>query len=411
MKKTPVSSRGLHMKTKKAKYLILSVRILWIVFINLGIIFPFLLTEEDLSIPNNEINAHNIHDKYIIKNDELFHKYREHFLINNLICGVALILICFANILLSCNLILKNKFLKDYEPKIMLTNLNLQLLFISFNLFQSSDTQNFFCKVQDYTYWFESYNSTYVTSLFIERGKRLCKTYTYSMGLSLFFYVFSLIEFLLLYFRIQRPFRKKYIICCIKSIIGIIFLCLLYYYGSNKHFFNTTLKKRNTLNYEQYEEQSQIILFSTQKQKYYYFNLLLAANAVSAIIFLSCAYYDIVTIISASKLFMLINICICICFLIIQASQSLLSTYMLEASFFFCHYSDYFIKLLDPQQMDNQNTSLLSSAPQSDITETLWFCNMYPFLYVYMTNVIVGFLIYAFDLGTSLYMMFSKKYA
>lgn len=410
MRKMTVSSRNLYIKTKKAKYLILSVRILWIAIIIIGIILSFVLTNADMSIPEKEIISHNISVKHIIKNNELFHKYHQHFIINNLICGVALILICVVNILCSCNIIIKNRIFRYYEPKIMLTNLNLQLLFIVFNIFQSSDAQNFFCKVEDYTYWFESYNSTHITNLFVERGKRLCRTYTYGTGLFIFFYIFSLIEFLLMYFRIQRPFRKKYLICYFKSIIGIIFLCLFYYYGSNKYFYNNTLTKRNILNYEQYEEQTQIILFSTQKQKYYYFNLLLAANGVSAILFLSCVYYDLVTIISASKHFMLINICICICLLIIKVSQSLLSTYMLEASSFFCQYTDYFAKLLEPRQLDNQSTSLLSVAPQSDLTETLWFCNMYPFLYIYMANIFAGFLIYAFDLGTSLYMMFSKKY-
>lgn len=414
IKKTVTSSVSLFCRTKKGKCSICIFRILWIIAIISNVIIFHTLTEESMSLTSVEQTTYTSDDNAYLKKDELFQRHHNNFLIGNIVCGAVLIATCLINILSNLKLKIGRSLLKKHQSKLMLINFNIQLLFIFCYIILTSEHLNFFCKLDNYEYWFEHYTNATTRNLFFDRGKTICNTYKYAFVPFAVFFIFSLIEYLIMYALVQKSFRRKFWIFYLKTLAGTIFLSLFCYYLSNKYFFHNVISKRNVINYEEFEESAQIIIFSSNKQKQYYLNLLIAANGICAIFLLGTAYYDLATIVTCSKFFMLINVVMSICFIIIIFSKILFSTYLLSTRNFFCSYKEYFTMNMKGKQTNNYSNNnkrtLLTFPPQSDITETLWFCNMNSFFYTYFITALLSFLIYVADLVISLQMTFSEKF-
>ncbi|KAI4838472.1 hypothetical protein MKS88_002952 [Plasmodium brasilianum] len=170
-------------------------------------------------------------------------------------------------------------------------------------------------------------------------------------------------------------------------------------------FTTKILSEYNVLNLENLSETVKIIIYATQKQKNYYFQLLLVSTIISAVVFSILSYYDLYAILKTYKFALLVGILTNACTLVFIVSQVMFSSYLYEASKFFCSYEEY-LKINESEQVKVSTTTIV---PSNNV-ETTWFCNLNIFLYIYLANNFTGLLTFLMDLALSAYMVFSKKY-
>lgn len=392
-------------ESNKAKFFLLGTRILWIITTIIYIVLFYFITNKYVSLSEDDIDEYNIkgNEEELLKDDKIFNNYYKSYNKINAICGTFLILLCIVNIISSFYSKLNRGYMLYYKRMIGFVSLHLQLLFIAIMFLQNHENELFFCNINKYIYWFEDYDNK--TDLFINSGENLCKVHNYSYIFPACFLFFSLIEFVVLYFKIEKHFRKKFLIFYIKMGTGIMYLALFYIFLKSKSFYNNILSEYNIFTLDDYSDPIKIIIFATQKQKMYYFQLLLVSTVSSAIVFCLLGYFDIYTIMKSCRFSLLVNIPISVFTMIVVFSQLLFSSYILETSAFFCAYEEF----IEIHKRD-QKASNKMIAP-SNITETDWFCNLKSFDYIYFTNISTCLVIFGSDFIVSLYLVFSKKYA
>lgn len=322
-------------ESNKAKIFLLGTRILWIITTIIYIVLFYFITNKYVSLSEDDIDEYNIkgNEEELLKDDKIFNNYYKSYNKINAICGTFLILLCIVNIISSFYSKLNRGYMLYYKRMIGFVSLHLQLLFIAIMFLQNHENELFFCNINKYIYWFEDYDNK--TDLFINSGENLCKVHNYSYIFPACFLFFSLIEFVVLYFKIEKHFRKKFLIFYIKMGTGIMYLALFYIFLKSKSFYNNILSEYNIFTLDDYSDPIKIIIFATQKQKMYYFQLLLVSTVSSAIVFCLLGYFDIYTIMKSCRFSLLVNIPISVFTMIVVFSQLLFSSYILETSAFF----------------------------------------------------------------------------
>ncbi|GAB66627.1 hypothetical protein PCYB_094110, partial [Plasmodium cynomolgi strain B] len=406
MKGTYVAPTNTDIEPKKHEYALVGVRILSVIATVTYVLLFNILTTNLLTLGEEEKENYGIkeEEKNILKDDKIFMNYYKAFNIINIVCGSFLILLnllkifssfrvkCFCIKLFSC---------KKY---IRLISLHLDILFICTIFLQNLENRTFFCNIENYMYWFESYNNK--KDLFFNAGSNLCNIHNYAFVFPSVFIFLSMIEFITLYLNTDRAFRKKFCLFYMKLFSAYLYLALFYIFLKTKSFFKKILLSYNIYDLDNISDTVKIIIYSTQKHKNYYLQLLIVSTIISAIMFSLLSYYDLYGILRSCKFSLLVSILTNACTLIFVVSQVLYSSYLLEGNLFFCSYEEY----LQMTQIQNGQTATTSIAP-SNTTETKWFCNLNWFLYVYLSNNFVCLLTFIADLMLSAYMVFSTKYA
>ncbi|SCN12870.1 conserved Plasmodium protein, unknown function [Plasmodium malariae] len=392
---------------KKSKCVILGVRVLSIISVATYIVLFSLIPGKLMLFGQEQSKAYNIFEEKanILKNNKIFGNYYRAYNIINITCGSFLICLNLINMLCTFGINMLCIKLINYKKYIQPVNLHLQLLFISVMFMQNLENKIFYCNIKEYAYWFKDYNDDNITNVFTTVGNNLCVMHNFAYIFLSFFFFLSLIEFFVLYIRTDGNFRKKFFLFYLKLFTGYIYLSLFYIYLKNRNFFKKILSEYNVLNLENLSETVKIIIYATQKQKNYYFQLLLVSTIISAVVFSILSYYDLYAILKTCKFALLVGILTNACTLVFIVSQVMFSSYLYEASKFFCSYEEY-LKINESEQVKVSTTTIV---PSNNV-ETTWFCNLNIFLYIYLANNFTGLLTFLMDLALSAYMVFSKKY-
>ncbi|EUD67198.1 hypothetical protein C922_02348 [Plasmodium inui San Antonio 1] len=405
MKGTYVAPTNTDIKAKKHEYALVGVRILSVIATATYVVLFNFLTTNFLTLGDEEKGKHGIEEeeKNILKDDKIFMNYYKAFSIINIVCGTFLILLnllkIFSTFRVKCFCIK----LFSFKKYIRLISLHLDILFICTIFLQNLENRTFFCNIENYMYWFASYDKE---DLFLNTGSNLCRMHNYAFVFPSVFIFLSMIEFITLYLNTDRTFRKKFCLFYVKLFSAYLYLGLFYIFLKTKSFFKRVLSEYNIYDLNNLSDTVKIIIYSSQKHKIYYLHLLLVTTIISAILFSLLSYYDLYGILRSCKFSLLVSILTNVCTLIFVVSQVLYSSYLLEGNLLFCSYEEY----LQITQIQHGHTATTSIAP-SNTTETKWFCNLNSFLYVYLSNNFVSLLTFISDFMLSAYMVFSTKYA